>query len=245
VDTNYTISPEEMITIEQYLLGQMDIEKKTAFEYKMNTDNIMASKVNEVKLLLAGIEAASLKERLNTYHDNIKTDLSQKGRSKVIFLQRKWLAAASVVLIAVLSVLFYTQRENKYEKLYAQYYKPDPGLMSAMGVGDNYLFNKAMLDYKTGNYKLAIEEWSKLKTSADPNDTLNYFLGAAQQAEGNSVAALTLLHSLASDDTRPFYKDACWYTGLALLRQGKINEAVSYLEKSGRPERNEIISLLK
>ncbi len=62
--------------------------------------------------------------------------------------------------------------------------------MSAMGIGDNYLFNKAMLDYKTGNYKKAIDEWSKLKTSMPQNDTLNYFLGAAQQADGNSAAAI-------------------------------------------------------
>ena len=117
--------------------------------------------------------------------------------------------------------------------------------MSAMGVSDNYLFNKAMLDYKTGNYKKAINEWSKLSISIRPNDTLKYFLGAAQQADGNSAAALLLLQTMAADVANPFYKDACWYTALALLKQGNVNEAIPYLEQSGRPESTQLISQLK
>ncbi len=50
---------------------------------------------------------------------------------------------------------------------------------------------------------------------------------------------------MAADAAKPFYKDACWYTGLALLKQGTVNEAIPYLEKSGRPESSELISKLK
>jgi len=245
LDTNYTISTEEFESIEQYVLGETSAEQRLAFDNKIATDKSLAAKVTEVKLLLAGIDTASLKERLNSYHNNIKKNHPQKGSSKIIALNSKLLVAASVALLAAVSVWLYTLKANKYEKLYAAYYKPDPGLMSAMGIGDNYLFNKAMLDYKTGNYKKAINEWSKLKTSTSSNDTLNYFLGAAQQANGNSTAALMLLQSMAADTAKPFYKDACWYTGLALLQQGNINEAIPYLEKSDRPESSELISQLK
>lgn len=245
MDTNYTISTEELASIEQYLLGETSAEQQPAFENKMAADTSWASKVNEVKLLLAGIETASLKGRLDNYHSNIKKNHPQKAGGKIISLQRKWLVAASVALLAAVSVWLFTLKGNRYDKLYAAYYKPDPGLMSAMGLGDNYLFNKAMLDYKTGNYKKAIDEWSKLRSGIAHNDTLDYFLGAAQQAEGNSAAALMLLRSMASDSTKPFYKDACWYTGLALLKQGAINEAIPYLERSDRPGSSELINQLK
>lgn len=245
MDTNYTISAEEFESIEQYVLGETSAEQRIAFENNIATNESLAAKVTEVKLLLTGIETASLKERLNSYHINIKKNNPEKGSGKVIALNRKLLAVASVVLIAAASVWLYTIKGNKYEKIYEAYYKPDPGLISAMGVGDNYLFNKAMLEYKTGHYKKAINEWSQLKTSTSSNDTLNYFLGAAQQAEGNSSAALILLQTMASDTEKPFYKDACWYTGLALLKQGNVNEAIPYLEKSGRPESSELISQLK
>lgn len=245
MNTNYTISTEEFASIEQYLLGESTAEERLVFENNIANNKEWAAKVAEVKLLFTGIETASLKQRLDAYHEKLKKNNPQKEVRKIISTSRKWLAAASVTLLVALSVWLYTSSQNKYEKLYASYYKPDPGLMSAMGVGDNYLFNKAMLDYKTGNYKKAIDEWSKLKKSERPNDTLSYFLGVAQQADGNNTEALLLLQSMASDSTKPFYKDACWYTGLALLKQGAISEAIPYLEKSEHPKSIELISQIK
>ena len=245
MDKNYNISTEEIASIERYLLGESDAGQKLAFENKLAADSSWAAKVNEVKLLMAGIEKAALKQQLDSYHIHIKKNQLQKGGGSVITLNRKRLAAASIALLAAVSVWLFISKENKYEKLYAAYYKPDPGLMSAMSVYGNYLFNKAMLDYKTGNYKKAIEEWGKLKTGMPQNDTLNYFLGAAQQAVGNDAEAVVLLEPVINDTARAFYKDACWYMGLALLKQGKPGEAIPYLEKSGRPESSELISKLK
>lgn len=245
MDTNYTISTAEFENIEQYLLDMMEPAQRIAFEERMQKESNLANKVGEVKLLIAGVEKASLKERLNGYHESIKKNQPEKGGTKIISIQRKLMVAASVALLATLSIWLFTTSKNKYEKTYAAYYKPDPGLMSAMGTSDNYLFNKAMLLYKTGKYKAAIEEWSKLKNELPQNDTLTYFLGAAQQADGNNVAAIMLLKSMTTDPAKLFYKDACWYTGLALIEQGAVNEAIPYLEKSERPESSELISKIK
>jgi len=245
LDTNYTISTAEFESIEQYLLDRMETEQRIAFENRIQTDSAWAYKVGEVKLLLAGIETATMKERLNSYHENLKKNQPEKGGGKIIFIQRKLMVAASVALLATISIWLFTTSKNKYEKIYATYYKPDPGLMSAMGVSDNYVFNKAMLNYKIGKYKAAIDEWGKLKIELPQNDTLNYFLGAAQQANGNNAAAVELLKSMTTDAAKPFYKDACWYTGLALLEQGAVKEAIPYFEKSDRPESKELISKIK
>ena len=245
MDTNYTISTAEFESIEQYLLDRMETEQRIAFENRIQTDSAWAYKVEEVKLLLAGIETATMKERLNSYHENLKKNQPEKGGGKIIFIQRKLTVAASVALLATISIWLFTTSKNKYEKIYATYYKPDPGLMSAMGVSDNYVFNKAMLNYKIGKYKAAIDEWGKLKIELPQNDTLNYFLGAAQQANGNNAAAVELLKSMTTDAAKPFYKDACWYTGLALLEQGAVKEAIPYFEKSDRPESKELISKIK
>jgi len=245
LDTNYTISTAEFESIEQYLLDRMETEQRIAFENRIQTDSAWAYKVGEVKLLLAGIETATMKERLNSYHENLKKNQPEKGGGKIIFIQRKLTVAASVALLATISIWLFTTSKNKYEKIYATYYKPDPGLMSAMGVSDNYVFNKAMLNYKIGKYKAAIDEWGKLKIELPQNDTLNYFLGAAQQANGNNAAAVELLKSMTTDAAKPFYKDACWYTGLALLEQGAVKEAIPYFEKSDRPESKELISKIK
>ena len=181
-----------------------------SFEKQIQTNDSLATKVKEVKSLLEGIDAAVLKERLNTYHLKIKPGNTQKKGAKI--LSFKMFLAASVFLFAVLSIWFFAIRKNRYEKIYAAYYKPDPGLITAMGASDNYVFNRAMLDYKTGNYKKAIDTWRRLKNNMPQNDTLTYFLGAAEQANGNSKAALILLKQTASYTTSTFYKDACWYT---------------------------------
>ena len=54
-----------------------------------------------------------------------------------------------------------------------------------------------------------------------------------------------LLKSITKDPAKPLYKDACWYTGLALIKLGAINEAIPYLERSSRPESSELINKLK
>jgi len=245
LETNYTISTAEFESIEQYLLSMEITEQQLAFEKRMQADSTLAYKVQEVKLLIAGIETAALKERLNSFHENIKKNQPGKGGGKIVSIQRKLMVAATIALLATISIWLFTTSKNKYEKIYVAYYKPDPGLMSAMGVSDNYVFNKAMLNYKMGKYKAAIDEWGKLKIELPQNDTLNYFLGAAQQADGNNAAAIVLLKSMTTDTAKPFYKDACWYTGLALLKQGAVKEAIPYLEKSERPESKELISKIK
>ena len=243
MNTQYSISTEEFEIIEQYLLDKTTPAERQRFERQIQTDDLLAAKVEEVRLLLAGIDAAALKERLNTYHLEIEPRNIQKKGAKIIPF--KLLLAASVFLFAVLSIWLFAIRGNRYEKIYAAYYKPDPGLMTAMGASDNYAFNRAMVDYKTGNYKKAIDAWSKLKNDMPASDTLNYFLGAARQANGNSKEALILLKQVVSDTAKPFYKDACWYTGLALLKEGAVKEAIPYLKKSGRPETDKLINKIK
>lgn len=245
MNTDHTISAAELASIEHYLLGETTAEERTVFENRIHTDTVWAAKVKEVQLLLNGIETASLRERLDDYHTQIKKNPAHTPGGKLISFPKKIAIAASAALLIAIATWLYVNKGDRYEQLYATYYKPDPGLMSAMGVGDNYLFNKAMLDYKTGNYKKAIDTWTKLKADAAPNDTLNYFLGVAQQADGDNDAALLLLSLMAADTANPFYKDACWYTGLALLKKGKVNEAIPYFEKSGRPESSELINQLK
>lgn len=242
---NYTISTEELESIEAYLRGEITAEQKKNFDTKIDNEALWASKVQEVRLLLTGIEAASLQERLDGYHAVLKKNHPPLKKAKLFSINRKWLVAAAVSLLVAVAGLVYFFADNRHQKIYANYYKPDPGLMSAMGIQDNYVFNKAMLDYKTGQYKKAIAAWGTLKNSTAANDTLQYFLGAAQQADGNTAAAQALLQSIAADSTKPFYKDACWYLGLALVKQGDIDKAIPYIEKSERPESAELMHQLK
>ena len=43
-------------------------------------------------------------------------------------------------------------QETVHQKLFAQFYQEDPGLITAMSSEGQYEFDRAMVDYKSGNY---------------------------------------------------------------------------------------------
>ena len=98
MNTQYSISTEEFEMIEQYLLDKIAPAEKLSFEKQIQTDDLLAAKVKEVKLLLEGIDAAVLKERLNTYHLKIKPGNTQKKVLKSSHLKCFWLHLFSSLL---------------------------------------------------------------------------------------------------------------------------------------------------
>ncbi len=239
----HDISQEEFEQIERYLNNEMGAEEAAVFVAQMITDEKLQQKVEEVKLLLLGLKEAVLEEKLNTFHSNIKSNDQPLSKTVPMFPRyKKWLIAASVISIAFLSVWWLVNADNENEKLYAAYYSPDPGLITAMGNSEDYSFEKAMVDYKEGNYKKAIDAWSKLKVEAPQSDTLNYFLGVAQLANKNSDKAKELLGTITANVNKPFYKEACWYLGLILLKEGEKDKALELIKRSGNTDADKLIN---
>ena len=116
-------------------------------------------------------------------------------------------------------------RLSPNEKLYNEFFTPDPGLPTVMGENGDYSFYEAMVDYKHGDYNEAIKKWERQLFQKPKNDTLNYFLGSAHLANGNSKKAIDYLEDVADDKKSIFYNDANTYMGLALLKTGQIPEA--------------------
>ncbi|MBN8665966.1 MAG: tetratricopeptide repeat protein [Chitinophagales bacterium] len=238
----YDISPEEFDQIEQYLAGQLTASENSLFEKRIQEETEWAEKVKEVKLLVLGIKENELKTRLQSFHKQMNTTTSIKTEAPVRSMgSRRWLAAASILLVAALATWWMVSRQDPYEKLYSTYYTPDPGLPTTMSVAGNYQFDKGMVAFKSGDYKEALQIWTPISKTTPSNDTINYFLGVTQLALKQNDEALALLKPIANDANRPFYKDACWYTGLVLLRQGKPEAATPFIQKSNYPGSTELI----
>ena len=228
------ITEDEFELIEQFLNKKLPAEEMALFEARMITDEIWRQKTDEIRLLISGINEAVLQDRMDTYHNsipNINKAFSQRGR--VISLSKKWLAAASILLVVSLTVWMMTKRETSNEKLYSQYFRPDPGLITAMGSSEDYNFDKAMVEYKEGNYDKAIEAWLKLSTAAPQNDTLNYFLGVAYLAKNENEKAQDFLFKVVSDNANSFYNDGCWYLGLNFIKNNEPQKASEWIKRSG------------
>lgn len=171
--THSDLTPEEFEFCEQYLTNKMSSGDREEFSKKLNEDPILQQKLYSVKLILTGIQESTLQKNVEEYHQDLQPltkDISSS--SSKVFSIKQWLLAASVIVIAGIAAMLYFTVPNPNQKLFSQYFKPDPGLINSTGVSDSYIFDRAMIDYKTGDYAKAVVAWEKLLKENSANDTL-------------------------------------------------------------------------
>lgn len=232
MEKSLPISPEEFELIEKYLLNQMEQIEKKQFEQSLNSNASLKQKLEESRLMLLGIKEASLESRLDGFHTATGVIKMEQPKISRVVSMKKWLAAAAVVIIAgIAALLIFTIDGN--ERLFNDYYRTDPGLVTAMSSeADHYEFEKAMVEYKTGEYDKALATWEKLLTITPQNDTLQYFIGSAYLAKKDAVKAIPFLQKVADNSGSFFHNDATWYLGLALLKEGKKKEAIDVINRT-------------
>ena len=230
--------------IERYLLKQMAVEEATSFEQKITADDVLREQVHQTQLLMLAVQEASLETSLKEFHKGVavnKTTHAIKRR-----WPKQWLfSAAAFIAVIVIGGWLWTTIFNKNDRLFSQYYKPDPGLITAMGTSDNYTFDRAMIDYKRGNYDAALKAWESLLVNKPDNDTLNYFVGSSYLAKDITEKAVTHLAKVSGMSNSYFANDANWYMGLALLKQGKKAEALTYIQKAEHENKEALLKQLK
>jgi len=237
----YDISPEEFDLIERYLGKTLTGEESVAFEKRLQEEPVWKEKVNEVNLLMLGIRETALVKKLEGFHHALAGESLIKKTKPVISMARVWLVAASCIALLGLGYWWLMGSESKYDKMYAAYYQPDPGLPTTMSVANNYQFDKGMVAYKAGDYREATDIWLGLAQSMPGNDSLFYFLGVAELALQHRDKALNYLKPLADDPQKPYSKEACWYAGLLLLKEGKTEEAAAFIRKAQHPESKKLL----
>lgn len=214
------------------------------FNQLLELDDDFKVRVEDIKTMLTGIEAQSFKEQLDEFHEDVpKTIIKKSIGKKVRYLNLSKMAAAAAIIIAVGSIWFFSTPQN--EKLYAKYFKPDPGLPTTMSSTDNFDFYDAMVKYKHGDYNIAIKKWQTLVERKPENDTLNYFLGVAHLANKKVIEAIPFLErTVQSKDSFPLINDAHYYLGLAYLKEGNTELARKHLMFSNTDDGKELISKL-
>ncbi len=223
------ILPEELDLIDRFLANELTSEEAEAFEKKLAEDTRWQSLVKEISLITIGIQEASLQEKLSAFHTPAST-------AKLVTLKqagwKKWAVAASVITLVALGGWFLLNRPEN-EKLFANYYKPDPGLPVVMGENNktNYTLYDGMIDYKEGNYHKAIEKWKSIGDQQAYTDTLNYYIGMANIAAGKMEPAIQYLNEVHKTENSVYTQKASWYLALTYLKLGKIDLARGLLKQ--------------
>ncbi|MBP0904488.1 tol-pal system YbgF family protein [Mariniflexile gromovii] len=242
---NSNISQEIIEAIERYLNGTMEADELKDFNDYLKIDAEFKAQVNEYKRKFQDIEPQASNEQLEAFHDEIpKTDAPQKAPKKGRYLFFSKVAAAAAILIAIGSIWFFSESPN--QKIYAKYFKPDPGLATTKNKTINFEFYDAMADYKLGNYSSAIAKWLVLGENKPEKDTLNYFIGMAHLANKNINEAIPFLEKTI-ETTNPdfaFLSNAYFYLGLAYIKNGNLNLAKKYLTLSKNDTSKEVLKNL-
>jgi len=237
------ISQTDFERIEKYLTNQMTGDEKISFEKELSNPSLKA-KVDELKDIIEGIQKTEFKESLNRFHRELETK-GKKGLGKIFTINWKSLSfAASVILIAVVSALLYN-RPSAIERLFTSYYKTDPGLVTAMSTKNmNYEFERGMVDFKSGDFQLAVDRWKPLLTENPASDTLNYFMGTSYLELKNTTLAIPRLIKVTEVPHSKFISDAYWYLALAYILDDRKKDAILALNKTNHPLKTELLNKL-
>lgn len=239
------ITLEEWEQIESYLNGSLAANEAAIFREQLDKDNTLAAKVEQVKLSLLTVEAAGLRADLESFHQRLQTKpvvaIDARKKSSI----KKWLAIAAVFVAIFVTALLWLQQPSKDEKLFTTFYKPDPGLSTTMSQTDDYTFEKAMVEYKTGNYAKALKEWRILLDSNPKSDTLNYFIASAYLATGETKTAIPYFEKVLLQTNSEFLNDTHWYLGLALIKEDRLEEGIKQIERAERPEKSTLLKQIQ
>ncbi|MFT6827544.1 MAG: tetratricopeptide (TPR) repeat protein [Cyclobacteriaceae bacterium] len=228
-----TTMESDLDLIDAYLNGELFGVDQTKFDEKLRNDLKFQSTFQEVKMIRNAVRQnlkANILQGLKDKETLIQEVDSTKNRS----IMKQYLSiAASLVLVVT---LVYLTSYNKivdvdgqaiFSENYQAYTNLELGTVRGSEVELNDLKQKAYYAYDLGNFSQAVADLTELvkteKTAA------NYFyLGIANTEIGNSEASFANFNTVINNFSE-YREQAQWYLSLALLKEGKSDEALSNL----------------
>lgn len=232
------LSQNEFERIEAYLLDQLNEEDRNSFEKELETNVALKSEVEMQRKMMLAVETSELRNHLNTIHHKL---ISRRNLTR-------WLAIAASIAILTTVSFWLINTPDKIEKVFAANMTIDPGLPVPMSATNNYIFYDAMVDYKSGKYEFSINKWEPLLDQNTENDTLNYYLGAANFNSKNYQKAIPFFTVVAQQENSTFFGKSEWYLALSFLATEDIDrlQALAQNSRSDYASRiNELIQKLE
>lgn len=159
---------------------------------------------------------SDMKERVR----NIRQAQTEASTSGGLGLMK---IAASILLIAAVSIGFYAQ-QFETGKLYQEAYSPAGDYITNMDAEMTPL-EKAMEFYNKGDFETAIDAFATIEGKDPRNQEAKFYLGQSLLQAGQNEQAIETLLEVSGD----YHPEALWYAALTQLKTGKEADALETL----------------
>lgn len=213
--------------IDKYFSNSLSPKEESEFDDLLHSDDEFKSEVafaEDVQKVIYKNQRNDLKKVLQNFEQD-------KPTVKLFNISKKWLVAASILIIVSLGSIFV---KNSFypspEKLFVENYEPYRNIVLPVerGVNSNSIEQSAFVAYENGNYHKAINLFNSV-----PNNNEQYILfykSMCYLSLNKTNDAISLLKAIKESDTTlnseiNFNELANWYLALAYLNTGEVREA--------------------
>lgn len=238
---------KELEKIIQYLDGDMKVEEKQLFELELKSNPMISQQLrltlqvdqlladNELFTFMENIQIAKKQfenEELSALNEDNK-DINSKFK-QTFFLGRKFLTAAAVILVVVISSVVYNIISvPTNDRLFKQYYqKYDADILTRSTVtNDVNALISAIQQYDKGNYPIAIAKFEEILKIDNNNTTAHFFVGVSYIETNDYEKAIKNLSFVIDQNDTAFIEHAEWYLALCYVKIKQTNKANKLLTK--------------
>jgi len=222
--------------IESYISGELSKEEEVALEILISKDEELQDRVLSLKEIRLAFEGAQIRSKLQQIHD-------QEQQQKKTGVDFKWGygIAATVALFLVVWWLIPVKPSN--ERLFTEYFKPFPDLISSRGNASDDFAN-GMLKYTSGDYENAIRILKDNLGNRLSSDT-DFYLALSYLGDQKMESANRIFESMSKEDSK-YGEQINWYWGLSYLRQADTENATKKFQmiKEGEYKYKEAAEIL-
>lgn len=226
---------EQLEKIIRYLDGEVIGEEKQLFEQQLESDSSLNKTfqlAQEVDQIIADENLVSFVSRLKETQTLMNED--EGFSSTHIIYHWKFLAAASVVIAVVISVLLYSNyakpsNDKVFAGLYHRY-EADILTRSAEPTEVSELI-KAIQQYDKGNYQEAIHKFEAIIRIDATNTAAHFFIGVSFIETKDFAKAIENLNYVVVQNDTAFIEHAEWYLALCYIKTNQTKQATAILHR--------------
>ena len=217
--------------IDDFIMGLLDEKEKALFNKELASNNELAIRLEDRRVLIKGIEeyhSLELKHKLKNIHSKVFDSAPmQTARRRSLI---PWIAAAATIALLIVALLWMNNSKATSEQLYASNFKPFELSFTQRDDVDTQLLQLEVL-YDNGQYEEAIPIFeSKIRESNNPGQ-LQLGIGISKMAVGQNEAALQHFDIILKSGDLLFKDHAIWYSALTYLKMDDREQAKRFLQQ--------------